>query len=91
MENADSFMVVGDVEQSIYGFRGSIENYFKKLYDDHGDNVEKMDLSTNYRSTNEIIDFSEKYIHDQKIKHSSKSDADGARNVSRDIYYICPR
>ncbi|WP_304122429.1 UvrD-helicase domain-containing protein, partial [Methanobrevibacter gottschalkii] len=88
MENADSFMVVGDVEQSIYGFRGSIENYFKKLYDDHGDNVEKMDLSTNYRSTNEIIDFSEKYIHDQKIKHSSKSDADGDRNVSRDIYYM---
>lgn len=88
MENADSFMVVGDVEQSIYGFRGSIENYFKKLYDDHGDNVEKMDLSTNYRSTNEIIDFSEKYIHDQKIKHSSKSDADGSRNVSRDIYYM---
>lgn len=88
MDNADSFMVVGDVEQSIYGFRGSIENYFKKLYDDNGENVEKMDLSTNYRSTNEIIDFSEKYIYEQKVKHSSKSDADGARDVSRDIYYM---
>ena len=88
MDNADSFMVVGDVEQSIYGFRGSIENYFKKLYDEHGDKVEQMDLSTNYRSTNEIIDFSEKYIYNQKIKHSSKSDADGDRNVSRDIYYM---
>ena len=88
MENADSFMVVGDVEQSIYGFRGSIENYFKKLYDDHGKDIEKKDLSTNYRSTNEIIDFSEKYIQEQKKKHSSKSDADGARDVSRDIYYM---
>ena len=88
MDNADSFMVVGDVEQSIYGFRGSIENYFKKLFDDHGDKVEKKDLSINYRSTNEIIDFSEKYIHEQKVKHSSKGDAEGARDVSRDVYYM---
>lgn len=88
MDNADSFMVVGDVEQSIYGFRGSIENYFKKLFDEHGDKIEKKDLATNYRSTNEIIDFSEKYIHEQKLKHSSKSKADGARNVSRDVYYM---
>ena len=88
MDNADSFMVVGDIEQSIYGFRGSIENYFKKLFDDYGDKIEKKDLSINYRSTNEIIDFSEKYIYDQKVKHSSKGDAEGARNVSRDVYYM---
>lgn len=57
MEHADSFMVVGDINQSIYGFRGAIENYFEKLNGKYGDNIEQKYLSTNYRSTNQIIDF----------------------------------
>lgn len=87
MEHADSFMVVGDIEQSIYGFRGSIENYFEKLYLEN-ENIEQKDLSTNYRSTNEIIDFTEDYIISQRSQNASKGDAVGDRNVNRDIYYM---
>lgn len=87
MNNSDSFMVVGDIEQSIYGFRGSIENYFEKLYLEN-DDIEQKDLSTNYRSTNEIIDFTEDYIISQRSANASKSDAVGDRNVNRDMYYM---
>ena len=44
MENAETFTVVGDIEQSIYGFRGSIENYFEKLYKKHSDKINQKDL-----------------------------------------------
>ena len=87
MEHADNFMVVGDIEQSIYGFRGSIENYFEKLYAEN-DDIEQKDLSTNYRSTNEIIDFTEKYIISQRSANASKGDAVGDRDVNRDMYYM---
>lgn len=88
MENADSFTVVGDVDQSIYGFRGSIENYFEKLFDARGDDLERMDLSVNFRSTNEIIDISEDFIKSQRAKHASKGDAVGNRDINRDVYYL---
>ena len=55
----ESFTVVGDINQSIYGFRGSNKNYFKEL---PSDKFEEVFLSTNYRSTEEIIDFSQDFI-----------------------------
>ena len=88
MENAETFTVVGDIEQSIYGFRGSIENYFEKLYLKHTDKIEQKDLSYNYRSTDEIIDFSEDFIMSQRSEHASKSDAVGKRELHRDMYYM---
>lgn len=88
MDHADSFTVVGDVDQSIYGFRGSIENYFDKLYDIRSENLEQKDLSTNYRSSNQIIDFSEDFIINQRSKHTAKNDVIGARNIDRNVYYM---
>jgi len=88
MEHAKTFTVVGDIEQSIYGFRGSLENYFEKLYKRHGDNIEQKDLSYNYRSTDEIIDFSEDFIMIQRSENASKSQAVGKRNVNRDMFYM---
>lgn len=58
----ESFTVVGDINQSIYGFRGSNKNYFKEL---PKDKFEEVFLSTNYRSTEEIIDMSQDFI----VKH----------------------
>lgn len=81
MEHADSFMVVGDINQSIYGFRGAIENYFEKLNGKYGDNIEQKYLSTNYRSTNQIIDFSEKFI-------GNGCEYGGSRDLNRDMYYM---
>lgn len=58
----ESFTVVGDINQSIYAFRGSSKNYFKELTDKYSDKFEEVYLSTNYRSTEEIIDISQDFI-----------------------------
>ena len=58
----ESFTVVGDINQSIYGFRGSNIDYFKQLIEDYPDKFEEVFLSTNYRSTEEIIDMSQDFI-----------------------------
>nr|WP_040204074.1 ATP-dependent helicase [Neobacillus jeddahensis] len=45
---------VGDPDQSIYGFQGAIPDYLLELYDNP--NIMSIDLKTNYRSNQEIID-----------------------------------
>ena len=80
-----TFTVVGDVDQSIYAFRGSREDYFRHLEDNYS--VKKIALNTNYRSTDEIIRFSEDYIMHQRDENSGKN-LKGNRNVSRNIYYL---
>jgi superfamily I DNA/RNA helicase len=49
--------VIGDPQQSIYGFRGSDSKYFKKFIDDYPD-TEVVNLNRNYRSTQTILDAS---------------------------------
>ncbi|KXI73627.1 DNA helicase [Bacillus cereus] len=45
---------VGDPDQSIYGFQGAIPDYLLELYDNR--NIMSIDLKTNYRSNQDIID-----------------------------------
>lgn len=85
MEQADSFTVVGDIYQSIYGFRGSTENYYDYLFDEG--NVEKLELDVNYRSTENIIDFTDKLIDSQRVDDSVKSKCI-RHEANNDIYYI---
>lgn len=80
-----SFTAVGDIDQSIYGFRGALENYFEYFYRKY--DTERVGLNINYRSTNEIIEFSEQYIKLQRGEDSKKN-LRGARDESRNIYYI---
>ena len=47
--------VIGDPDQSIYGFRGADRFYFKKFTDDYPD-AETIHLTRNYRSTGTILD-----------------------------------
>lgn len=51
----NNIMVVGDISQSIYGFRGAnvrnLQNFHKKLA-----NCKEITLHSNYRSTQEILD-----------------------------------
>lgn len=58
----NSVTVVGDLNQSIYGFRGSNKDYFKELNKLYPNKFEPKSLYTNYRSTDEIIDLSRDFI-----------------------------
>lgn len=60
MKDFESFTVVGDDDQSIYGFRGSVPSYFTNFIRKYGS--ERQDLSINYRSGKEIVEFNEEYI-----------------------------
>ncbi len=88
MEHSDSFTVVGDIDQSIYGFRGANKNYFEYLYDNYDDKVYKVNLNVNYRSANQIIDISEDFIKSQRAVGAKQDKAIGARHLDRDTYFL---
>jgi superfamily I DNA/RNA helicase len=54
--NAPNFFAVGDPRQAIFGWRGSDINYILNFEKDYGDS-EIIHLTKNYRSTKEIVDF----------------------------------
>ncbi len=56
IENNNVYMV-GDIKQSIYKFRGSNPNIFKKKYDEYSKNNGgyKIDLIKNFRSRSEVL------------------------------------
>ncbi|MCF8069397.1 MAG: ATP-dependent helicase [Desulfobacterales bacterium] len=76
--------VIGDKDQSIYGFRGSDLKYFNRFTEDF-ENSEIIILEKNYRSTETILEASY-----QVIKHQYKddsqirvySDIDGHRTIN---------
>lgn len=52
---AGSLIVVGDVNQSVYGFRGAQPEIFGNILED--ENFEKISFATNYRSRGSLIQF----------------------------------
>ena len=56
-EPENKIFVVGDEDQSIYGFRGASVNNFRK-FPSRYDNTKTIKLETNFRSTKDIIDIS---------------------------------
>jgi DNA helicase-2/ATP-dependent DNA helicase PcrA len=66
--------VIGDPDQSIYGFRGSDLKYFKRFISDYPD-ADVIRLTRNYRSTQTILDVSNQIIM-----------AHGAQNFGERIY-----
>lgn len=81
-----SFTVVGDINQSIYGFIGS-KNYFKYLLNNSAD-FEFMSLPTNYRSTNQIIEISEDFIKYRRHSHSAFKKPKYGRKENNNVYYM---
>lgn len=49
-----SFFYVGDTKQSLYRFRGGVEELFDKVAKQYGVNIEQMD--TNYRSAKNVVE-----------------------------------
>lgn len=83
LENANTFTIVGDVDQSIYRWRGSNNTFLNEFADKDG--FEKVILNNNYRSAKSIVEFNEKFINrdDEKKLVSARSDnAEGA------VYYL---
>ena len=88
MKTAESFTVVGDINQSIYGFRGSNINPFTYLAKHYKDEFEFKSLPTNYRSTQEIIDISEDFIKHQRPANSALGKSKCGREIHNKTYYL---
>jgi ATP-dependent DNA helicase UvrD/PcrA len=76
--------VVGDPNQSIYGFRGSSDEYFKRFVKDYPD-AQIIKLTQNYRSTQTILDGSYQVIQSQpenSFKERIYSEVDGNKTIS---------
>lgn len=76
--------VIGDPQQSIYGFRGSDSKYFKKFIEDYPD-TEVINLSRNYRSTQTILDASYQVVNPPGKQDSAGrvySQIDGPQTIS---------
>ncbi len=75
--------VIGDPDQSIYGFRGSDNKYFKQFQTDFP-GCEKIILTQNYRSTQTILDASFQMINKSEDNNGSDkiySDLQGVRKL----------
>ncbi|MEJ2657461.1 MAG: ATP-dependent helicase [Desulfobacterales bacterium] len=75
--------VVGDPNQSIYGFRGSSAKYFKRFVQDYPD-AQIVKLTQNYRSTKTILDGSYQVIQSQgekSFKERIYSEIDGTKTI----------
>jgi DNA helicase-2/ATP-dependent DNA helicase PcrA len=86
-ENSNSLAVVGDVDQSIYGFRGANVIFFNEFLENF--DAELIKLRTNYRSTENIIDFSENFIKNDRSSFSKKHLHSYQKNKGPDqsVYY----
>jgi DNA helicase-2/ATP-dependent DNA helicase PcrA len=66
LKNGGSITVVGDDDQSLYRFRGAtvdlFTNYKQRAKDKLGIDVEEINLKTNYRSTENIINHCNKFV-----------------------------
>ena len=60
LKYSDTFTVVGDDDQSIYSFRGSVPKYFVDFSEENQDNV--LQLTKNFRSCQKIVEYNEDYI-----------------------------
>ena len=85
-ENAiENLCVIGDPDQSIYGFRGSDTAYFKRFTDDYP-GAAVMRLTRNYRSTRTILNASFQVIEDHRLDGDDDgrtfSQIDGVKSIS---------
>jgi DNA helicase-2/ATP-dependent DNA helicase PcrA len=78
----NTLCVIGDPDQSIYGFRGSDSIYFRKFLEDYPD-ATVLNLTRNYRSTRAILSASFQVINRDGIERSrTYSNIDGVKTVS---------
>ena len=74
--------VIGDPDQSIYGFRGSDVTYFSRFMSDYPD-ARRIHLTRNYRSTQTVQDASDQVICNHRIRIDG---ADGSAAADMHLY-----
>ena len=101
----NNIFVVGDEDQSIYGFRGSRPDFLLE-FEQYFSNSKKYVLDINYRSKKGIIDIANKLIHKNKNRYekvikcdredkgivkyiNSEDSEDEARQIGKDILKKC--
>jgi uncharacterized protein (TIGR00375 family) len=78
----NSLCVIGDPDQSIYGFRGSDSLYFRKFLEDYP-HAAVLNLTRNYRSTRAILSASFQVINrDGRERSKTYSSIDGVKTVT---------
>ena len=78
---ANNIFIVGDDDQSIYRFRGSRPEFLLNFPNDYP-GTSRVTLGTNYRSTNQIIDYSNKVISVNQLRYEkviSGTDKEGPK------------
>lgn len=84
-EYSDSVTYVGDINQSIYRWRGSNLRNFEKLIDEQETNgFEVINLLTNYRSPQNIVEFNNKFM-------TNKLELNASNSTNGDLYYLNSR
>lgn len=79
-----NFYFCGDTLQAIYQFRGTSNEYIKALA--NSDGWEKIRLYTNYRSTNQIVEYANKFsvkYADPSYRIAMTATRDGERVVTK--------
>lgn len=73
-EGAETVTYVGDINQSIYWWRGAVSSNFKKL--SNADNeFEVKELLTNYRSPKNIVEFNNRFmVEDMELRAFNQDD-----------------
>ena len=69
-KTCDYFTAVGDIDQHIYAFRSSFNDFFDELINLEG--LEPLPLCVNFRSTEDIVNLTEEFIVPQRKESSRK-------------------
>lgn len=83
----DNIMVVGDDSQSIYGFRGAdFENILK--FNEDFPEARLIKLETNYRSTDEIIEYSNTISENLLLRYKKEIKGTGRKGEKPHIHFF---
>lgn len=86
----DNLFVVGDDDQSIYGFRGSRPEIMLHFSDDYP-NAQQVVLNMNYRSKRDIVQTAGKLISHNKMRFPKVVEANNIQTDGVKIYSFCSK